>query len=333
VTAATRRTGVPQTSTRPLLSSTVWDSAPPKWDVVGVGENSVDEVLRLPELPAATGPASKLPILSRAVRCGGQVATALATCASFGLRTAYIGVFGNDEHGVRLRAELERRGIDLGHAQTRQAPNRRATILVDERRGGRIVLWERDPAIALSPADIPANDRDISAARLLHIDTVDEEAASWAADHAGFSGVYVSSDFDRVTKNTRDLIKRVDLAIFAEHVPEVLTREADPGRALRSLQRKRHVLLCVTLGARGALLLHGHRLYRAPTFKVKAVDTTGAGDVFRGALIYAVLERRGGPRDALRFAAAAAALSCTREGAIDSVPSLADVEALAATGA
>ena len=131
-----------------------------------------------------------------------------------------------------------------------------------------------------------------------------------------------------MTKKTRELIRRVDLAIFAEHVPEALTREADPGRALRKLRRERHVLLCVTLGARGALMLHGERLYRAPVFKVKAVDTTGAGDVFRGALIYAVLTRTGGPKDAVRFAAAAAALSCTREGAIDSVPSLREVEAL-----
>jgi sulfofructose kinase len=319
---------VPRVRARPLLWSAAWDAAPPHWDVVGIGENSIDDVCRLPELPTAEGAASKVQILGRAQHCGGQVTTALAACASFGLRTSYVGVFGHDAGGRRLRATLRARGISLTHAITRSAPNRRATILVDARRGGRIVLWERDPAMALTPAYIPVEHRDFTSARLLHLDTVDEDAASWAAERAAAAGVFVSSDFDRVTKRTRDLVRRVDLAVFAEHVPRQLTGESDPGRALKKLQRKRHVLLCVTRGARGAVMLHGGRIYRAPVFRVTAVDTTGAGDVFRGALIYAALRRTGGPRDALRFAAAAAAVSCTREGAIDSVPSLREVEAL-----
>jgi len=64
---------------------------------------------------------------------------------------------------------------------------------------------------------------------------------------------------------------------------------------------------------------------------VKPVDTTGAGDVFRGAFIHALL-RGDPPRDILRFANAAAALSCTKMGAMSSVPTLADVTAFATKG-
>src|SRR5688500_18638021 len=84
---------------------------------------------------------------------------------------------------------------------------------------------------------------------------------------------------------------------------------------------------CVTLGPRGAMLLDVDRLHHAPAFNVEAIDTTGAGDVFRGGLIYSLL--RGDPPEVmLRFANAAAAISCTREGAIGGVPTLAEVEAL-----
>ena len=72
-------------------------------------------------------------------------------------------------------------------------------------------------------------------------------------------------------------------------------------------------------------------IHYAPAFQVEAVDTTGAGDVFRAGFIYAML--RGWPTDdILRFANAAAAVSCTRLGALGGIPSLEEVEALAASG-
>ena len=68
-------------------------------------------------------------------------------------------------------------------------------------------------------------------------------------------------------------------------------------------------------------------LHHEPAFTVDAVDTTGAGDVFRGAFIYALL-RGDSPQAMLRFANAAAAVSCTRAGAMDAVPNLEDVRGM-----
>jgi sugar/nucleoside kinase (ribokinase family) len=75
------------------------------------------------------------------------------------------------------------------------------------------------------------------------------------------------------------------------------------------------------------MLLEQDQLHHVPAFDVDAVDTTGAGDVFRAGFIYAMLQ---GYHlvDAMRFAAATAAVSCTREGAMTSVPTLADVQRL-----
>ena len=75
-------------------------SEPPSiCDVVGVGANSVDYVNRLPAYPEPQGPFSKMRIREQAVCCGGQTATALAACASLGLRTRYLGATGTDSNG------------------------------------------------------------------------------------------------------------------------------------------------------------------------------------------------------------------------------------------
>jgi sulfofructose kinase len=289
-----------------------------KWDVVGLGESSIDEVYRLPGAPGAN---AKLPVMSRHVRYGGQVATALAACASFGLRAALLGTAGDDAQG--LCQALQSRNVDTTHLIPRPVRHRRAMVLVNEQTGDRTVLWERDARLALEPDEVsrPA----IESARLLHVDDVDVDASLVAAGVARNAGIPVTSDIDQVTGQTRLLMAAVSIPMFAEHVPQTLTGESDPERALRALRTTHPGLLCVTLGSRGSMLLDGDQMYRAAAPQVHAVDATGAGDVFRGAFIYALL-RGDRPMDVLRFANAAAALSCTREGALDSVPSHREVE-------
>ena len=293
-------------------------------DVVGVGENSVDLVYRVPRLP---GSGEKVRVGSCRRLLGGQVATTLATCAALGLRTRYVGAFGNDEHGRLIRSELEQRGIDTTYATVRYAPNRHAVILVDEQTGERIVAWQRDASLQMRPADLPADA--VAGSRVLHVDNVDEDAAIAAAQLARAAGLIVTTDIDEVRTRTLELVAAASFPILAEHVPQALTGETDPERALRALRRRHDGMLCVTLGTRGSMLLAGDRLYEVRAFNVDAVDTTGAGDVFRGALIFSLL--RGDSPDAmLRFANAAAAVSCTREGAIGGIPNLLEIHQLLA---
>lgn len=295
------------------------------FDVVGLGENSIDIVYRL---PAPIASSTKMRIDSRRVSPGGQVATTLCTCAGLGLRSSYAGAFGSDENGRLARETLRAHGVDTSHAVTRDAANRHAVILVDAT-GERRVLWQRDPALALGAASIPESL--VASARVLHVDNVDEDAAIAAARIARASGAEVTTDIDEVTGRTAELIEAATIPILAAHVPAALTGEPDPGRALRLLRRQHDGMLCVTLGGDGALLLAGDRLHHAPAFRIAAVDTTGAGDVFRGAFIYSLL-RGDPPETILRFANAAAAVSCTREGAIGGIPSLDEVEDLATKG-
>jgi sugar/nucleoside kinase (ribokinase family) len=213
--------------------------------------------------------------------------------------------------------------VDIAHAVVRDAINPYAVILLDEQQGERIVLWDRSPALALRADELPTSV--IQAARLLHVDDVDEEASIRAAAIARGAGIPVTSDIEKVTDRTAELVAAVSIPIFAEHVLEPLTGERDFERALRALRRQHKGLLCVTLGAHGAMLLEGDHLHHVLGIRVTVADTTGAGDVFRGAFICALL-RGDAPEAVLRFANAAAALSCTRTGAIASVPTIQEVE-------
>jgi sugar/nucleoside kinase (ribokinase family) len=302
-------------------------SAGAHWDVIGVGANSVDYVYRLPAAPATEGQHAKLRVGSHSVSCGGQVATALSTAAAMGLRAKYIGTLGSDRNGFLMKAELERRGIDISHVVVRCFPNPYAVILVVQPTGERIVLWDRPAGVSLRPEDLPADV--LSQTRVLHVDDVDEDASIAAARRAREAGVEVTSDIERATPRTWDLVEAVTLPIFAEDAPRALTGEQDIEAALRIIRRRHSGLLCVTLGAKGAIMLEGDRMHRAPGFPVRAIDTTGAGDVFRGALIYALL-RGDEPAVMLRFANAAASISCTRDGAMNSVPTAAETTAFMA---
>jgi len=296
------------------------------FDVVGVGASCVDQVCRLPVFPEAGGALAKVRMQEQTRTCGGQIATALATCASLGLRAAYLGAIGDDEDGRRIRGELSARGIELGHVETSAAPTATATILLDST-GDRIVLWHRDPALRYPPDRLPA--AVIAASRVLHVDDVDVPAALEAARIARAQGIPVTCDIDHVTPGTRELLQLVSHPVFAESVPAQLTGEAEPERALRALRRVHAGRLVVTVGERGAIALEGDSLLASPGFPVTVVDSTGAGDVFRGAYIYGIVKGWSLDRQ-LWFANAAAAVSCTKPGAMGGVPTLAEVEDLLA---
>ena len=293
------------------------------FDVVGIGEHSCDEIIRV---SGAVAPNSKIRIVGRQSRHGGQVSTTLATCASLGLKAAYLGAIGADVTGAAHVLNLEMRGVDNTHCiRRRGVRTRTAVIVVNEQTGDRTVLVDRDPGLDLRREEVA--DDVIAGARVLHVDDTDPAASLAAARVARRAGVRVTSDFDQINAATADLIAAVSVPILAESMPAALTGETDPGRALRALSRPEHQMICVTLGARGAMMLVGDRVYDSPAFAVTVVDSTGAGDVFRGAFITAML-RGDNPEQILRFSNAAAAIACTREGAIDSVPTLDQIEAL-----
>ena len=294
------------------------------FDVVGLGQNSVDQLAVVAEFPRSN---TKHRIDRFAHLPGGQVASAMVCCARLGWRARYVGRFGDDELGRVGLSSLSDEGVDVSAAQTVQARTRFAIVLVDGRTGDRTVLWDRDPALALRPGDVA--DEIWQSARVLHVDCEDIAAATAAAKAARGAGALTVIDVEAVLPGVPALLRHIDVIIASEGFPEKLTGHKDTGSALAAMSREYGpAVACVTLGDAGSLAMCQGREIRTPAYDVAVVDSTGAGDAFRGGFISGYLAS--GPEadvaDVLTFATAVAALKCRSLGARHGLPRPSDVE-------
>jgi sugar/nucleoside kinase (ribokinase family) len=290
-------------------------------DVVGVGINATDTIIRLPHFPTHD---SKVEIISADVRAGGQVASAMVACQRWGLRARYVGKIGDDAAGEFQIEEMAREGVAAHWIIAKGCASQSAFILVDDRSGERTVLWKRDPKIAIQPDDLC---RDwISGARVLLVDGHDTAAAALAARWAREEKISVVGDFDNKYPGVEALLENVDFAVVSKDFPETLIGEKDLLKALPEISLKfKCRLMAATLGRLGVLAWDGTRFILCPGFVVKAVDTTGAGDVFHGAFVYGLV-RGWDVEEILEFGCAAAALNCTAAGARGGIATVAKIE-------
>jgi sugar/nucleoside kinase (ribokinase family) len=296
------------------------------FDVAGLGLNSVDLVAVVAEYPALN---SKQRLQRVARLPGGQIATAMATCARLGWRARYIGRFGSDDLGAISRDSLEREGVDISASATMPGiTNQFAVILVDARTGERTVLWDRHPALNMEPADVPRDA--VTSGRLLIVDCHQTAASAQAARYARAAGVPTIIDVEKVRPGIGDLLQNIDAIIAAEEFPTALTGHEHLGEALRIIGRESGAsLVCVTLGAKGSLAWCNGREIVTPAFPVDCVDSTGAGDCFRGAFAAGCLRvPHGDIEDVLSYANAVAALNCRALGSRGGLPTSDEVEQL-----
>ncbi len=297
------------------------------FDVVGVGLNAIDYLVGVPRFPV---PGEKLRMSSFTREGGGQVATALVALSRWGLRCKYVGNVGDDEHGRLSSLLLSQEGVDLAHVRAiPRASSQFAVILVEEGTGERTILWDRDPRIRVTPDDLPLGD--IGRARALLLDGHDVPSAIAAARAARAEGVPVVLDAEKVQEGTEELLSLCDHIVAAGHFPGLLLPGASAEDGAREiLRRYAPRTSTVTLGDRGAFGCDGRDEIRAPSIRVEAVDTTGAGDIFHAGFLYALLG--GGPfREILAFANAAAGLSCRGIGGRSAIPTVEAIREAAAS--
>ena len=298
----------------------------PKVDVVGVGLNATDTLIRVKEFPRS---GSKVEIPSAHVMLGGQVASAMAACQRWGLRTRYIGKFGQDHFAELHRAEFSRLEVETHLLTAPGCPSQQAYILVDQA-GERTVLWKRDRRLSLLPGELQREW--IVSAHVLHVDGHDTAAAALAARWAREAGIPVVADLDELYPGVEDLLPNIGYLITSRDIRELLTGKTDLRTSLREVfQRYQCRLTAATLGADGVLAWDGEQFYYAPAYRVDAVDTTGAGDTFHAGFIYGM--RKGWElQRQLEFACAAAALNCTGLGARGGIQPVEKIEELLVRG-
>ena len=301
--------------------------APPIVDVAGVGLNATDTIIRLPYFPAFN---SKVEFRSSQVLAGGQVASAIVACSTWGLKTRYVGKIGDDSAGMLQREELERAGVDAHWIVATNCQSQSSFILVDERNGERTVLWKRDPRLELLASEIRREW--VVQSKLLHVDGHDCAAAAAAARWAHQASIPVTADLDNLYSGVEALLENVDYLISSREFPARLTGEQN---LLVSLPRLRtrfgNRVVAATLGEEGVLAWDGVRFHYSPAFEIVPVDTTGAGDIFHAGFAYAQIQGWDLAR-ALEFSCAAAGLSCLAAGARGGIAPLDQIEDLIRKG-
>jgi sulfofructose kinase len=293
------------------------------FEVVGMGLNSVDFLCVVPEFPTLN---SKTEVLQFSKQGGGQVATAMVALSRWGIKTKYIGKVGNDEFGTFSINSIHREGVDVSSVKIEpKATSQFAIIIVDRTSGERTILWDRDERLMYHKGELKKED--ICSGELLHMDGHDIHAAIQCARWAKEEGISTVIDLDKVEPLTSELLKEIDFVITSSRFPTLFTGISDGEKALLQMQKQIPGFLCATLGREGAVALIDGDILRVNGFKVNAVDTTGAGDVFHAGFIYGLLQNWE-VTEILRFANAVAALKCRDLGGRRGIPTLEEVHRL-----
>jgi sulfofructose kinase len=299
-----------------------------QYDVLAIGLNATDTLIRVPRFPAFD---SKTKILSSALLPGGQAATAAVACQRWGLRSRYVGKIGDDSAGRLQRAEFAREGVEANLIEVPNCPSQLAFIVVDECTGERTILWQRDDRLDLQADELPREW--IRGPRLVHVDGHPFAPAAAAARWAREAGAVVTADLDNLYPGIEVLLEDVDFMIGSREFPERLLGIPDLLESLPEITRRFGCRVAgATLGREGVLAWDGTQFHYCPAFRVNTVDTTGAGDIFHAGFAYALLRGDILP-EILEFSCAAAGLNCTAPGARGGIRSVDEIEKLRREGA
>jgi ribokinase len=288
-----------------------------RWDVLGLGAVAVDDLVYVAHYPP---PDSKAPIQALRRDGGGLAGTALVAAARLGAQAAYWGILGDDDLSRYTITEFEREGVDCSSVIHRPGCEPiHSIILVDQSTGQRTILFSFANVAVPQPEDVSAEV--IARCRVLFVDDTIVDAALRATEIAHRHGIPVVADIERANHpRLPELLAQVDHLILGVHAGAQLTGAQEPAAIMRALARPEQACCAVTAGDQGCWYAeHGGPTQHFPAFKVQAVDTTGCGDVFHGAYA-AALARQESVGQAIRMAAAAAALKATQPGGRTGIP-------------
>jgi sugar/nucleoside kinase (ribokinase family) len=286
--------------------------------VVGVGLATVDLLCVSPRLEERL---IELSVFS--MQGGGPAGNTLATLAVLGAKTRFFGRVGDDHFGRFVLGGLSELGVDvsLTHVE-RQKISPVSIVQVDEFTRRRKILFTSGSTTALSPRDLPP--RLLSGASVLCIDGYQPALQAAIAEKAREKDITVVLNAGHLGGGMGELLALSDVVIGSERFATEFAPSDHVEKSLREITRLGPRIAVITMGSEGAVALEGEKLVQQEPIDVFVADTTGAGDVFCGAFVYAMaggwpLER------ALPFANAAAGLKCRTLGARAGLASLEEV--------
>lgn len=280
--------------------------------IYNLGSINADRFYAVPHLPK---PGETLAATTHSVGLGGKGANQSIAAAKAGARVVHIGAVGPD--GDWAVTALRDAGVDVSHIAKVEVPTGHAIINVDPAGENAIVIFSS----ANTAQTETAIDAALSSTKKGDFLVLQNETnlIAYAANVGKLKGlrvVYSAAPFN--ADAVREVLPTVDMLV----VNEV---EAD------QLATSLAILVCdlpvpeilITRGSKGSAYQKGDQLVEIPAFQVVPVDTTGAGDTYLGYLV-AGLDLGKSVPEAMRFAAAAAAIQVTRRGTADAIPNVAD---------
>ena len=263
---------------------------------------------------------------------GGKGANQAVAASRLGVKTTLIGRLGKDSFGAELRMFLGAQGIELGSVRDADTHSGTAIITVAASDNTIVVIPGSNALVSADDvANVPLAKGDVAVSQFeIPLPTI---AAFF--QRARSAGATTLLNPAPAQKMSAELLALVDILVLNEtelgFLAGVELSDGDEAATIidvaRQLQAREDQTICVTLGKRGVLALAGREEFAVPGRAVKAVDTTGAGDCFVGALA-AQLAEGVSLRTALAFANAAASISVQRMGAGPSMPTAAEVAAV-----
>lgn len=288
--------------------------------VAGLGQCSLDYLCLVDSYPEVD---TKKEALAWHEQGGGPVATALVALSRLGVKCCFHGVAGDDEAGGKIRQELKDAGVDIkGLVQRKGSASQMAFIAVEKSTAKRTIFWIRPSGEALQPDELS---RDfLKGSCFLLIDGLMMAASFAAVKKANEMNIPVMLDAGSARQGMLELARRCDYVVASEGFAEGLGWKLMPEALMNECKELGIKTLTITRGEQGSITVSGDRIIRMPAFKVDAVDTTGAGDVFHAGYIYGLLQGWDLERT-VRFASAVAAIKCKSMGGRAGIPRLNEV--------
>ncbi|MDK8896483.1 ribokinase [Corynebacterium sp. MSK004] len=258
------------------------------------------------------------------ITAGGKGANQAVAAARLGAQVSFVGAVGSDAYAAPAMRYLQSSGVDLTHVEASEEVTGLAVITVDEQGENTIIVVPGANALVDAPF-VTTHSSPLTESELILLQG--EIPAEGFAKAIELATGRVVVNLAPVIEVDKDALLRADPLLANEHEAGLileqlgLSGEGTPEELAQRLRKAGFASVVLTLGARGALVAEGADLVEVPSPQVTAVDTTGAGDAFAGALCARLLEGDS-LVDAARFAARVGAFTVTGPGAQASYPDL-----------
>ena len=294
-------------------------------EVVGLGSCAVDFFALVPKLIGAD---EKINAHRLEIHAGGVTANNLTQVARLGASAGWIGFIGDDDNGRIIQKEFEADGMDLSGIEVRRGELSSLTWIPVDDQGERCIYMFPNVTAKVTPKDIRSRFAShIQQARHFHTEAsqlplppvleamrVAKESDVKTIFDLDVDPTYFVSAGLGTEEGLKEALRLTDVLKPCKAAARELTGETDYEKIARRLLALGPELVAITMGAEGSLVASADKMTHVPAFKIKVVDSTGAGDAFMGGLSYALLQGWDHERVGV-FANACAALCCMQVGA------------------